>query len=84
MRAALHVLFMSGCYTRNWTLNDEITRAQINDLWEAIHEIPSLLTRWRDDAELELLMYLDEYNHKWPSPQLRAGYEQVRDGQLNS
>jgi hypothetical protein len=50
-------------------------RQQVNDLWEAIHEIPSLVTRWRPDAERELLMYLDEYDHKWPSPRLREMYQ---------
>ena len=32
-------------------------------------------TRWRSDAERELIMYLDDYDRKWPSPQLRDMYE---------
>jgi hypothetical protein len=79
LKAALDVLFICGCTTRNWTLGDEVSRRQINDLWEAVHEIPSLLTRWRPDAEAELLRYLDEYDSKWPAPQLRARYLDVRD-----
>ena len=78
--AALEVLFVCAYTTRNWTLNDEASRKQINDLWEAVHEIPSLLRRWHADAEEELLRYLDEYETKWPSPRLKPRYFQVRDG----
>ncbi len=77
LRAALRVLFVASYTTRNWTLNEEVSRRQVNDLWEAIHVIPDLLCRWRDDAESELIMYLDEYDHKWPSPGLREIYEQA-------
>ncbi len=74
LRAALYFLHHAAYTTRNWTLTDEWPRQQVNDLWEAIHEIPSLLTRWRSDAEQELLMYLDEYDRKWPSPRLQEMY----------
>src|SRR5687768_13437846 len=77
LRGALRVLFISAVYTRNWTLADEVSRKQIHDLWEAVHEIPDLLTRWRDDAESELLAYLHEYKEKWGEPDLEAAY---RDG----
>ena len=56
LKAALDVLFMCAVTTRNWTLDDSTSRKQINDLWEAVHEIPSLLTRWRSVAERELLL----------------------------
>lgn len=75
LRAALFVVHVAASTTRNWTLREEVPWKQVNDLWEALHEVPSLLTRWRPDAETELLMYFDEYDHKWPSPQLRQMYE---------
>ncbi len=75
LRAALHVLYVAAYTTRNWTLSDEVTRKQVNDLWEALHPVPALLGRWRDDAERELLMYFDEYDEKWPAPRLRKIYE---------
>ena len=81
LRATLDVLHLCACTTRNWTLDPSVTREQINDLWEAVHEIPSLLTRWRPDAEAELLGYLEEYNSRWPSPSLKARYLQARDGE---
>jgi hypothetical protein len=77
LRGALRVLFIGGVYTRNWTLKDEVSRKQINDLWEALHQIPDLLTRWRDDSEPELMMYLREYKGMWSEPDLEAAY---RDG----
>jgi hypothetical protein len=79
MRAALRVLFIASVTTRNWTLNDEISRKQINDLWEAIHEIPDLLRRWNSPlaCEAELLMYLREYDSKWKSPNLEEVYKQA-------
>lgn len=75
LRAALRVLFVASYETRNWTLGEEVSRKQINDLWEAIHVIPDLVGRWREGAEDELLRYLDEYDQKWPSPRLRGIYE---------
>jgi hypothetical protein len=79
LKASLEVLFICAYTTRNWTLDDLISRQQINDLWEAVHEIPSLLTRWRAEAEAELLGYLEEYDAKWPSPGLKARYIHTRD-----
>lgn len=77
LRAALEVLFVAAYTSRNWTLTDEVSREQLNDLWEALHEIPDLLRRWREDAERELLMYLDEYDSKWHSPAFRELYEEA-------
>jgi hypothetical protein len=74
----LDVLFICAVYTRNWTLSEGVSRKQINDLWEAVHEIPSLLTRWHDGAEQELLRYLEEYDQKWPEPSLKPRYLDVR------
>ncbi|MBK6530608.1 MAG: hypothetical protein IPN17_06375 [Deltaproteobacteria bacterium] len=79
LKAALDVMFVCGVYTRNWTLRDDFSRKQINDLWEAVHEIPSLLTRWHDGAEQELLRYLEEYDGKWPVPRLKERYLLTRD-----
>jgi len=77
LRAALRVVFVAAYTTRNWTYDDEVSRRQIHDLWEAIHEVPDLVTRWRDDAEEELLRYFDEYDGKWAAPGLRAIYDRA-------
>jgi hypothetical protein len=57
-----------------------VSRKQINDLWEAVHPIPDLLCHWRTNAESQLLRYLNEYNARWPSPDLRVIYQQALDG----
>ncbi len=65
--------------TRNWTVDgSSISKDQLNDLWEAVHEIPDLLWRWRPDAEAELLLYIREYDEKWQDLRLMATYEQAR------
>jgi hypothetical protein len=60
---------------RNWTLSEEVSRQQINDLWEAVHEIHDLLTRWHHDCESEIRMYLQEYKEKWSEPDLGVAYQ---------
>lgn len=77
MRAALRVLYVAGYTTRNWTLSEDVSRRQINDLWEAIHEIPNLLARWdsTDDHEAELGRYLREYDNKRSTPRLQEIYD---------
>lgn len=77
MRGALSVLCVAAYTTRNWTLSEEISRKQINDLWEAIHEIPSVLGHWRGaESEREIETYLKEYARKWKAPNLIAVYQQ--------
>lgn len=31
---------------RNWTLRDDASTEQVNDLMEAIHEVPAMLMHW--------------------------------------
>jgi len=79
LRAALRVVHVAAYTTRNWTMNEAISRKQIYDLWEAIHEIPDLIKRWRGDEESlrELRMYLQEYDQKWDSPKLETIFDQA-------
>ena len=81
LRAALRVLHVAGYTTRNWTLGKKevVPRQQVNALWEAIHEIPDLVKRWRGDEESlsELRMYLQEYDQHWPFPKLEEIFDQA-------
>ena len=79
LRAALRVVHVAAYTTRNWALTEDISRKQIYDLWEAIHEIPDLIKRWRNDEESlrELRMYLLEYDQRWSSPKLEAIFDQA-------
>ncbi len=75
LRAALYVVHVAAYTTRNWALDEAVSRQQLYDLWESIHAVPALIAHWRPDAERELLMYLDEYDRKWPTPRLREMLE---------
>src|ERR1039457_5168679 len=77
LRAALRVVHVAAYTTRNWTLGEEISRKQIYGLWEAIHEIPDLIKRWRvhEESLRELRMYLKEYDQRWDSPKLEEIFE---------
>jgi hypothetical protein len=79
LRAALRVLHVAAFTTRNWTLSEDISRKQINALWEAIHEIPDLIKRWTNDEEClqELRMYLKEYDQRWASPKLEEIFDKA-------
>jgi hypothetical protein len=80
LRAALRVLHVAAYTTRNWTQAEEVVpRQQINALWEAIHEIPDLIKRWRNDEESlrELKMYLQEYDQHWSFPKLEQIFDQA-------
>ena len=79
LRAALRVVHVAAYTTRNWALSEEVSRQQIYDLWEAIHEIPDLNKRWRGDDEglRELRMYLREYRERWDSPNLETIFDQA-------
>ena len=85
LRAALRVLHVAAYTTRNWGLSEDISRAQIYDLWEAMHVIPDLIMRWRDDEEClrELRMYLREYAERWSSPNLEAVFDQALNDPLD-
>jgi hypothetical protein len=79
LRADLRVVHVAAYTTRNWALSEEVSRRQIYDLWEAIHEIPDLIKRWRGDEESlrELRMYLREYRERWDSPNLETIFDQA-------
>jgi hypothetical protein len=54
MRAALDILGHACVFVRNATLSPDASIKMINDLMEAIHDIPFQLQTW-DDSRLDLL-----------------------------
>lgn len=70
---------MAAYTTRNWALSDDVSRKQIYDLWEAIHEIPDVIKRWRGDEECirELRMYMQEHDQRWETPKLEDIFDQA-------
>jgi len=82
--AALRTLHCAACYTRNWRYSEAVTQKQIYDLWEAIHELPELLTRWNgDESEKEMRRYFREYSDKWDEPNLEARFDDILKGTQN-
>lgn len=72
MKAALRILHIAGVITRNSMLSEDVPREQMYDLWEALHELPSVLTRWEERSEAEVLAWFADYNQKWKQPDLRT------------
>jgi len=54
MRAALDILGYACVFVRNATLAPDACIKMINDLMEAIHDVPFQLKTW-DDSRLDLL-----------------------------
>ena len=73
------MLHVAAYTTRNWTLSEEVSRRQINDLWEAIHEIPDVIKRWRSDEEglTELRMCFRCYDEKWGDLRLEVLFDEA-------
>lgn len=80
MFAALHVLHYAAYTTRNWGTDESIDRRQICDLWEAMHNVPIVLTHWRGkESEAEILLCFEEYTEMWKEPHLLGRYYDCLD-----
>jgi hypothetical protein len=62
LRAALDVLGNACAFARNATLSPNVSVKMINDLMEAIHDIPSQLTTWDDERIETLRLHLRCFN----------------------
>ena len=54
LNAVLYTVHLATVSCRNWTLFDGISREQINELMEAIHELPQMARNW-DHHDLDEL-----------------------------
>jgi len=80
MRGGLHVLHMAMIYTRHWALDEKVSRQQIYDLAEAVHNIPGALARWKaDESEQQINWFLQRYVEKWKYPDLISIYRQGKE-----
>ncbi len=46
LKAGLQTLHFAMVCCRNWTLRDDVPMKMINNLMEAIHEVPEFLADW--------------------------------------
>jgi hypothetical protein len=71
MRAALDTLHWATVCCRNWTIREGVSREQINDLMEAIHEVPVMLLEWERHGVADVRLHLACFKHKrWKEPSL--------------
>jgi hypothetical protein len=64
LSAYLAVLETATVAARNWA-GGEVSREQIADLMDAVHNIPRLLNRWEECDEPSLRSALKQYDRKW-------------------
>ncbi len=58
MRAGLDTVSWLCVYARNKSLNDQADIRELNDLMEAVHEVPRMLMRWSPDQLKRLRIHL--------------------------
>ena len=59
LQAGLETLRTALICCRNWTLHDDASIRQVNDLMEAIHEVPAMLMNWDGHDLSELKTHLN-------------------------
>jgi hypothetical protein len=65
LKAGLMTLHWATVYARNWTLHPKVPVKMVNDLMEAIHEVPSILMHWSDEHSLDMLnVHLSRFNQE--------------------
>lgn len=79
MRAALDVLGHACVFVRNSTLSPDVNVKMINDLMEAIHDIPSQLKTWNNERIDTLRLHLRCFDSKlYPgAPKLCERFEML-------
>ncbi len=79
IEAVLDTMKLGMVYCRNYSLNKNSNMAQINELMDAMHEVPSILSRWPEGALEEIKLHLSCFDHrKWEgSPNLTSYLENV-------
>jgi len=78
-------MHIATVYCRNYTLQKHPSSKQINELMDAIHEVPMMLFRWDENKIHELKNHLACFdNSKWEnSPDLVAVFEYSLERCLN-
>ena len=56
LNAALMTLHWAAIFARNWTCRPDVPVKMVNDLMEAIHEVPAILMHWNAQNSLDMLI----------------------------
>ena len=78
LKAANDTVAWACVYIRNQTLREGTPTKLVNDMMEAIHAVPQMVTNWRDDALHDIRIQFGCFHpERWPgSPDLAAFFEQ--------
>lgn len=78
IKALCNTLHWATVYCRNYTLGENVSIKQINEIMEAIHEVPNMLFRWDDNKIDEVKLHLGCFDSsKWGgAPNLVAHFEE--------
>lgn len=72
LRAGLDTVSWACIYARNQSLNESCNVKELNEVMEAIHEVPRMLMSWSDTRLNEVLIHLGCFcSNRYPgSPDL--------------
>jgi hypothetical protein len=78
LRAGLDTISWACIFCRNQTLRDDAPARMINELMEAIHEVPRMLADWRRHDLAEVRIHLACFNaSRWTgAPDLVSYFDQ--------
>jgi len=81
IKAILDTLGYATVYCRNYTLRNGAEVQQVNELMEAIHDLPSQIYHWQDDGVERIKLHLECFDHnKWQgSPNLSMYFSDSYD-----
>jgi hypothetical protein len=56
LKASLMTIHWATVFARNWTCHPDVPVQMVNDLMEAIHDVPNILMHWNTDNSLDMLL----------------------------
>jgi hypothetical protein len=56
LKAGLMTLHWATVFARNWTYSLDVPLKMVNDLMDAIHEVPSILMHWNEEHSFDMLI----------------------------
>jgi hypothetical protein len=79
LSATNQTISLACAHVRNITLSENHSSQQINQIMEAIHDIPTQLCDWHDDSLSKLRNHLASFDHSlWPGcPNFTLIFEQL-------
>jgi hypothetical protein len=77
LRAGMDTVGWACIFIRNQTIRDGTPIKMINDVMEAVHVVPQMLTHWRPDTLREMRIHFGCFpSSQWPgAPNLLAFFE---------